>query len=496
MRESRNIMGRTPTDVMSRGMFIQSSKKAINDFYNMDKKKLGEGSYGSVCRGRHRSTGDVRAIKRISKKQTHNMERLRQEIEIMKAMDHPNIISLFETYEDQHFIYLVMELCTGGELFDRIISAGSFSEKEAATVMQQIFRGIYYMHQKGVCHRDLKPENYIFATQEPIGKNVLKLIDFGLSMFIDQGKSMKTRAGTPYYVAPEVLAGSYSERCDLWSAGIIMYTLLSGYPPFNGRNDQEVLAKVRRGTFAFPQSDWKHISSDARNLVSHLLRFRPQERCTAQRALNHNWVKHEAPGAKDFMLKQGFVNKLNNFRSQSKFKKAVLQIIAGQLNDGQIIQLRETFTAIDANGDGLLTLEELQAGLHRAGLNAIPSDLQQIMDGIDADKSGVIDYTEFLAATIDRRSYMREDVCWTAFNVFDLDKDGQITVEELQKVLQNDDVSAIGGFEDVAGLVRHVDTNGDGKVDFNEFMAMMRDSSSESTTSMFSTVPSFAKGGA
>jgi calcium-dependent protein kinase len=484
---NKMAMGSTPSEAVNRGMFIRSSSGSIQDVYNMDKKKLGEGSYGSVCRGKHLATGDERAIKKISKKRMHNMDRLQQEIAIMKLMDHPNIIKLFETYEDKHFIYLVMEICTGGELFDCIIEAGHFSEREAAALMQQVFRAIFYMHQhrpKGVCHRDLKPENFLFATKEQISKNVLKLIDFGLSTFVEPGKNMKTMAGTPYYVAPEVLAGSYNERCDSWSAGVIMYTLLSGYPPFHGRNDKEVLAKVRRGSFDFPSKEWRHISFDAKGLISELLKFRPQERCCAQRALNHNWIRHKAPGAKDMPLAQGFVSKLGKFRSQNRFKKAVLQIIAGQLNDDQIKELRETFTAMDVNGDGLLTLEELKTGLSRAGLSALPSDLEKIMDGIDADGSGEIDYTEFLAATIDRRSYMREDVCWTAFNVFDLNHDGKISQEELRLVLQNEDVEAILGVQEAEELMGHVDTNGDGNIDFDEFMAMMRDSA-ESTKSLF-----------
>jgi calcium-dependent protein kinase len=337
---------------------------------------------------------------------------------------------------------------------------------------------------KGVCHRDLKPENFLFQSKEPIKQNVLKLIDFGLSTFIEPGKSMKTRAGTPYYVAPEVLAGAYDELCDSWSAGVIMYTLMCGYPPFHGKNDKEILARVKKGIFDFPKRDWGDISRDATKLISELLRLNPRSRCSAQRALNSNWIMHKAPEAKDMPLSTGFVDKLSQFRSQNRFKKAVLQIIAGQLSDDQIGELRQTFTAMDANGDGLLTREELQSGLNRAGLSVPIADLNKIMEGIDADNSGVIDYTEFLAATIDHTNYLKEDVCRTAFNVFDLDGDGKITQEELRTVLENDEDAQMDETE-AADVMKGVDADGDGQIDFNEFMAMMRNNAARSRAVLF-----------
>merc|ERR1712190_118666 len=172
---------------------------------DMDKKKLGEGSYGTVCKARNKSTSAIRAVKTISKAQMKNIERFKQEIAIMKMMDHPNIIKLYETFEDHRNIYLVMELSAGGELFDRIIESGHFTEVQAAILMQQIVRAIYYMHENHVCHRDLKPENFLFTTKEAIDKNLLKIIDFGLSCKFPAGQVLTTKAGTPYYVAPQVL---------------------------------------------------------------------------------------------------------------------------------------------------------------------------------------------------------------------------------------------------------------------------------------------------
>ena len=170
----------------------------ILHFYELEKKKLGEGSLGYVCKAKNKATGLVRAVKTIAKGDVKNMERFKQEIAIMKMMDHPNIIKLYESFEDQRNIYLVMELCAGGEVFDRIIDNGSFTEVLAATLMQQIIRAVHYMHQNKVVHRDLKPETFLFASKERIENNCLKIIGFGLSCKFVEGQMLATKAGTPY----------------------------------------------------------------------------------------------------------------------------------------------------------------------------------------------------------------------------------------------------------------------------------------------------------
>merc|ERR1719262_1755611 len=301
-----------------------------------------------------------------------NMDRLKAEIGIMKLMDHPNIIKLYENFEDQKNIYLVMELCSGGELFDKIIEAGHFTEVQAAIIVQQIVRAIFYMHESGVCHRDLKPENFLFQTKEAVEKNNLKVIDMGLSCTFKPGQVLTTKAGTPYYVAPQVLAGKYDHSADVWSLGVIMYVLLCGYPPFYGENDADVLSKVRLGNFSFNASDWKNISEDAKNLIRMTLKMNPRDRYTAEQALNHEWIRNKAPKAANVSLQSNFVDNLRHFRGQNKLKKAALHIIAGQLNEDQIKALRETFMSLDKNGDGCLTVHEMKEGIKKAGLKEIP----------------------------------------------------------------------------------------------------------------------------
>jgi len=463
---------------ISASMFILDNKGKIFDHYDLDRKKIGEGSYGAVCKARHKSTKMKRAVKTIAKAQMKNVERFKQEIAIMKVMDHPNIIKLYESFEDHRNIYLVMELCEGGELFDCIIESGHFTEVQAAGIMQQIVRAIFYMHENHICHRDLKPENFLFLAKTQLEKTLLKIIDFGLSCKFEMGQVLNTKAGTPYYVAPQVLAGKYDHMSDLWSCGVIMYVMLCGYPPFYGDTDAEVLSKVRLGNFSFNAADWKNVSEDAKGLIRQLLKMNPRDRFTAEQALNHEWIKNKAPKATNVSLQSNFVDHLRGFRSQNKLQKAALNVIAGQLNDEQIKALREIFAQLDKNGDGSLTLVEMKDGLKKLLADKeVPQDLTEILEGVDSDGSGVIDYTEFLAATLDKRSFLKEEVCWSAFRVFDVNGDGHISPEELKAVLGDDDVNNVVGSEgqDVNTLIKKIDANGDGNIDFQEFMEMMRE---------------------
>ncbi|CAE8602832.1 unnamed protein product, partial [Polarella glacialis] len=361
--------------------------------YTVDKKKLGEGSYGTVSMCSHK---DSLAVKSIAKKDIKQKERFQQEIDLMKLLDHPNIIKLYETFEDRKNIYLVMELCTGGELFDRIIELQSFTEVQAAIVMKQILGGISYMHASKICHRDLKPENFLFTNKDPIEKSTLKIIDFGLASKFKEGGVLSTKAGTPYYVAPQVLAGAYNQSADLWSCGVIMFVLLVGYPPFHGETDNEVLAKVKSGRFHFEAADWKNVSEDAKYLIRQLLKMNPPERYTAEQALNHTWVVEKAPRALNAPLSAGLVANLQGFRSKNKLKKAALHVIASQMSDAQIKSLRDIFMSLDSDGDGLLTAKELTDGMNKAGFTEIPADFAAILKDVDSNGSGVIDYTEFL----------------------------------------------------------------------------------------------------
>lgn len=453
-------------------LIIRHSGK-IADLYDLDKETIGEGTFGSVRRCTKKSTKAVYAVKTVSKANVKDTEQFKQEVGNMKLMDHPNIIRLFEVFEDHDKVYLVMELCTGGELFDRIVKKGHLQEREAAIIMEQVLRAVHYMHKLDVSHRDLKPENFLFQTRQPIEGNVLKLIDFGLSCRARPGTVLTAVAGTASYVAPQVLQKKYDKRCDLWSCGAILYTVLCGHPPFRGQNQAEVLSKVRKGSYVFQAKVWQRISQDAKGLVQKLMEMDPAARYSAEQALADPWIRLKAQKMEASpKMRPNLLEGLRAFQSENRLKKAALHVITKQMSDEETRGLRDIFLGLDSDSDGTLTLSELRTGLQAAGLADAAPDLEQIVEGLDIDGSGTVDYTEFIAAALDQESYLQEHLCWTAFNVFDLDGDGKITRQELKKILDNGSVDreVTGAREE---LVRDIDGDGDGSINFQEFMAMM-----------------------
>jgi len=417
------------------------------------------------------STGCPRKLKCADKK------RVLTEVEVMKNLDHPNIVSLYEIYETPTKFYLVMEVCTGGELFDQISAHRSFSEPLAVSLMTQVMRPVHYMHCKRIMHRDLKPENYMFQRPGPLETSTLKLIDFGISQPFLLGPGNATRrsmVGTSFYMAPQVLMGIYDEKVDVWSIGVIMYIMLTGTPPFDGRNMKEIISKIRLGRVQYHR-EWKNISKQAQDLCQKLLTFEPASRIDMKQALNHDWLKKKenSSATASTPLPETLVKRLEHFQNSGKFKRACMLIIAGRslnTDDDDIRRLHDLFQEWDTNNDGVLSLQELKIGMERGGYFSDPNnanvDFEKVFENMDVRGTGVIDYTEFLAATLDERQFLRKDKMMTAFHMFDSNGDGKITLDELQAVLMKQNIKASDVFEEL-------DANNDGIVEFAEFEAMI-----------------------
>jgi len=461
--------------VRFRHVFTQENAGRLDQFYTVDKKKLGEGSYGQVMRGTHKDTGVVRAIKAIDAAKVADISRFNDEVKVQQSLDHPHIVKLYEVFKDAKRYYLVMELCTGGELFDRIVEesekkgeGAAFDEASAAKIMSQIMGAINYLHAKEYCHRDIKPENFLLQNKDESAP--IKVIDFGLAKKFKPGTSeLRTKAGTPYYVAPEVLdsksSKGYNEKCDIWSCGVLAYIILCGYPPFYGDTDSQILRMVKRGKYDYPSPDWDGMSKQAKNFIDKMLTFDPAKRATAEAMCDHEWLRTAKPG-QGARLPGDLAGRLAKFRGGGKLKKVALTLIAQQLGEDDIKELQGTFESLDKNQDGTLAPKEIQAAMQKHKI-PLPKDLEEIMAVLDTDGSGSIDYTEFIAATLTAAQYMKKEVLWSAFRVFDTDGSGEITKDELQKVLKEESV------EKIIGMINEADINKDGKISFDEFWTMM-----------------------
>ncbi|XP_055857788.1 calcium/calmodulin-dependent protein kinase type 1 isoform X2 [Episyrphus balteatus] len=271
---------------------------SIEDKYNLQ-GLLGTGAFSEVRLAESKDNpGQHYAVKIIDKKALKGKEdSLENEIKVLRRLTHPNIVQLLETYEDKSKVYLVMELVTGGELFDRIVEKGSYTEKDAADLIRQVLEAVDYMHEQGVVHRDLKPENLLYYSADEDSK--IMISDFGLSKMEDSG-IMATACGTPGYVAPEVLAQKpYGKAVDVWSIGVISYILLCGYPPFYDENDANLFAQILKGEFEFDSPYWDEISDSAKHFIQNLMCVNVEKRYTCKKALAHAWISGNAASSKN-----------------------------------------------------------------------------------------------------------------------------------------------------------------------------------------------------
>eukprot|EP00931_Biecheleriopsis_adriatica_P032956 TRINITY_DN1916_c0_g1_i1.p1 TRINITY_DN1916_c0_g1~~TRINITY_DN1916_c0_g1_i1.p1 ORF type:complete len:543 (+),score=130.32 TRINITY_DN1916_c0_g1_i1:34-1629(+) len=483
-RSSREIDEQALSGPKERGFTIENTGKNINDYFDLDQKMpLGEGGFATVRKARCKLTGNARAVKCVSRKMSSGDQyRLDMEIRTTQSMDHPNIVRMYEAFQDSRTIYLVMELCQGGDLYDAIISQVSMSEADTGILMEQIFRGCVYMHEAGVCHRDLKPENFLLWKNGPIKGNVLKIIDFGIAAHFNAARpetaEMKSKRGTPYYVAPEVMSRpSYNEKCDLWSAGVILYILLCGMTPWGKVKDDEVMKKVIKGKFNFNPAPFRSVSQAAKDLICRLLEMDTRKRYSAKQALSDPWVR-ETAARQTSPLSMEVVQNLRNFSKGNQLKKAALHVLARHQDENVLERLREYFLELDEDGDGTITFKELHAGLVRSGIrNLNIQELERICADMDSDNSGQIDYTEFLTAAMGAREWkdvIQEREYWAAFRVFDKNDDGKISPDELLEMLKVQKADGNIAQEQMQSIMREVDTNGDGEIDFEEFVVMMR----------------------
>ncbi|KAL6530452.1 Calcium-dependent protein kinase 14 [Orobanche minor] len=444
----------------------------IEEFYKLG-RELGRGEFGITYLCTDKSSGDLFACKSISKKKLRtrvDIEDVRREVDIMKHLPkHPNIVSLKDTYEDDHAVHLVMELCEGGELFDRIVARGHYTERAAAAVTRTIVEVIENCHKHGVMHRDLKPENFLFANKKETAP--LKAIDFGLSVFFKPGERFNEIVGSPYYMAPEVLRKNYGPEVDVWSAGVILYILLCGVPPFWAETEQGVAQSIIRSVVDFRRDPWPKVSDKAKDLVKKMLNPDPKQRLTAQEVLDHPWLQN-AKSAPNVSLGETVRARLKQFSMMNKLKKRALRVFAEHLSVEEVAGIKEGFQLMDTSNKGKIDINELRVGLHKLGHQIPDADLQVLMEAGDVDKDGYLDCGEFVAISVHLRKMGNDEHLKKAFEFFDKNESGYIEIEELRDAFA--DEAEATSEEVINAIIQDVDTDKDGRISYDEFAAMMK----------------------
>ncbi|KAG7360442.1 protein kinase [Nitzschia inconspicua] len=386
---------------------------------------LGSGSYGTVRKCKDRKTGELLACKTIKKSKVDNFENLRREITILESVDHPNIIKFVDVYEDEKYIHLVTELCTGGELYDRVLEKaespeGHFQEDDAAILIRDILDAIRYMHdEKHIVHRDLKVQNFLLKDKSDNAQ--IKIIDFGLSRKDDAPFGiMSSRVGTPYYVAPEVLLNSYTYKVDMWSIGVIAYILLCGFAPFSGDTDYDTLQLVARAPLEFPSPEWDDVSEEAIDFLTKLLDRDPDKRPTANEAMQHPWIaKHVVPPGipKPMPFKKRSISENDKFSSSSFFSesekrsafqkflanikvKKALQTVNQIMTPTEARYLGNVFRKIDKDNDGKIRVQDIDRAVEAGNFsNSVAGNLVQMRSIMYSTKATAFDIYPFLEAT-------------------------------------------------------------------------------------------------
>lgn len=441
-------------------LFISKNPNKFSQIYRLG-LSLGKGSSKEVRVCFNRDTNKKSAVKVIKKQENDSLN----EVKILKQVDHPGIVRLYEYFEDEKRVYMVTEYCAGGELFSEILSGKVLNEISIAKIMQQIFSALAYVHERKIVHRNLTPEHIILEED----KNLLniKIINFSRAIQV-QNDCIVGMAGSYYFSAPEMQNSSYSSKCDLWSVGIILCLLLSGDPPYSLINSKTFHYFGYSEKFGFSEENWSKTSDEAKDLLSKLL-CSESTRLTAKECLSHPWIlqKLHRPLCAD-NLKLNVLNKLKTFHAFHKLREAVYSFIISQLvtvNETRV--LREVFRGIDKNGDGKISVDELAEQYSELmGDKEAWAEATRIMKEVDSDASGFIDYTEFLKVSLDAKKVLSNERLKQAFRMFDKDDSGTINAEELREVLQGEMQSDDGLWKEI---ILKVDQNRDGEIDLQEF---------------------------
>ncbi|CAI0429761.1 unnamed protein product [Linum tenue] len=407
--------------------------------------EVGRGHFGYTCAAKFKKgelKGQQVAVKVIPKVKMTTaiaIEDVRREVKILRALTgHNNLVQFYDAYEDSDNVYIVMELCEGGELLDRILSrGGKYSEEDAKTVMIQILNVVAFCHLQGVVHRDLKPENFLFTTKDE--NSQLKAIDFGLSDFVKPDERLNDIVGSAYYVAPEVLHRAYGTEADVWSIGVIAYILLCGSRPFWARTESGIFRAVLKADPSFDEAPWPSMSPEARDFVKRLLNKDPRKRITAAQALSHPWIKSSNDVIKvplDIIV----FKLMKSYMRSSSLRKAALKALSKTLTVDELFFLKEQFALLEPSKNGTISLDNIKSALMKHATDAMKeSRIPDFLASLNALQYRRMDFEEFCAAALSVHQLEAldrwEQHARCAYELFDKDGNRAIMIEELASEL-------------------------------------------------------------
>ncbi|KAK8471516.1 hypothetical protein PHAVU_003G246000 [Phaseolus vulgaris] len=438
--------------------------------------EVGRGHFGYTCSAKFlkgQLKGQHVAVKVIPKAKMTTaiaIEDVRREVKILRALTgHKNLIQFHDAYEDNDNVYIVMELCEGGELLDRILSrGGKYTEEDAKAVIIQILNVVAFCHLQGVVHRDLKPENFLFTSKEE--NSELKAIDFGLSDFVKPDERLNDIVGSAYYVAPEVLHRAYSTEADVWSVGVIAYILLCGSRPFWARTESGIFRAVLRATPSFDEPPWPSLSDEAKDFVKRLLNKDPRKRMTAAQALSHPWIK----SYKDVKVPLDILvfKLMKIYMRSSSLRKAALRALSKTLATEELQHLKEQFALLEPNKTNTISLENIKAALMKNATDAMKeSRIPDFLASLNALQYRRMAFDEFCAAALSVHQLEAldrwEQHARCAYELFEKDGNRAIVIEELASEL------GLGPSVPVHAVLHDWIRHTDGKLSFLGFVKLL-----------------------
>ncbi len=432
---------------------------------------LGSGSFGKVRLYVDRQCKTLRyAIKTLKKDflNKHMIDSIEREVDILRSLDHPNIVKYFETYEDDHFIHIVMEYIPGDNLFKVITNKKyfKFTEKEICQIITCLLKAVLFLHHNNIVHRDIKPENILFSV--PRDFNALKLIDFGLSIQ-KNAKNDNRRVGTPYYMSPEMIHGNFVYESDMWSIGVILFVMVTGKQPFRARDKEGVFEKILNAKYDKKSLEKSKCSIELKDLIKKTLVKDYKKRISVESALSHKWFSLFENNVNNFqIIDQDILDSLQNFQYTNILQKETFYYLAKLSNDKEILKLKKAFEIIDKDNSGEIEYEEIPKIFEDLGIQASEQELKNIFKSLDFHCDGKVNYSEFLAGTLSSLKIFKDDKLLSAFKYFDVNDEGQITCDSIICALKASNVAV-----DEMELVDYFNKRKLKKINFEQFKTLV-----------------------